>query len=162
MKFTELEYKGEKYQCRILSDSNGDELIIAPTSLLDKVYPFNEIKGDCFYPDEEAEAIDESIFYYETPKVLSDFTDKELLKEMIVANPDFFDIFCGDTYYQVEVQDADGNWNIPDALFSFQIFATEEDAKKWIQQNLSDVTVTRVQSYSIEDIEEPTLIVVEP
>lgn len=162
MKFTELEYKGEKYQCRVLADSEGNELIIAPTTLLDEVYPYNEQEGESFYPDDEAENVDNQVFYYETPKVLSSFNDTELLNELIESNPDFFEIFCGDDYYQVEVQDTDGNWDIPDALFSFQVFATKDDANNWISQNLPEGTVTRIQEYSSGDIEEPTLIIVEP
>lgn len=160
MKFTELEYKGETYKCRVLSDSDGDELIIAPTTLLDKVFPYNEEKGRCLYPDDEANATDDKVFYYETPRVLSEYSDKELLKEMIDVNPDFFEIFYGDTYYQVEVQGTDGEWGIPEQLFGFQVFATTDDAKKWVLKNLPEGVQIRVQEYSIDDIEEPTLILV--
>lgn len=61
---TEINYKGENYTCRIVKDSDGEELIIAGTSLLDELMPY-EITDVCNgFADKEAEEVDEEIFYY--------------------------------------------------------------------------------------------------
>ena len=39
MKTTNLEFDGKTYVCRIVNSNEGEELIIAPTSLLDALQP---------------------------------------------------------------------------------------------------------------------------
>ena len=38
---TEIIYKGESYTCRIVRSNDGEELIIAGTSLLDELIPYD-------------------------------------------------------------------------------------------------------------------------
>jgi len=87
---TEINYKGENYTCRIVKDSDGEELIIAGTSLLDELMPY-EITDVCNgFADKEAEEVDEEIFYYTNDSDLK-LPDKELIKILKESNPEWFD-----------------------------------------------------------------------
>ena len=87
---TEIIYKGESYTCRIVRSNDGEELIIAGTSLLDELLPF-EITDKCNgFADKEAEEVDEEIFYYTSDCDLK-LPDKELLAILKESNPEWFD-----------------------------------------------------------------------
>ena len=42
---TEINYKGKEYTCRIVRSNEGEELIIAGTSLLDVLMPYPATDG---------------------------------------------------------------------------------------------------------------------
>lgn len=87
---TEITYKGENYTCRIVNSNDGEELIIAGTSLPDELMPY-EITDKCNgFADKEAEEIDEEIFYYTSDCDLK-LPDKELLAILKESNPEWFD-----------------------------------------------------------------------
>lgn len=65
------------------------------------------------------------------------------------------------TYYQPELYFDDGTnigWNLPDELYSFQVFKTYEDAYNWLIQHDYDPDDAHINEYHDDDIEEPTFI----
>lgn len=87
---TEITYKGENYNCRIVKSNEGEELIIAGTSLLDALMSY-EITVKCNgFADKEAEKVDEEIFYYTSDSDLK-LPDKELIAILKESNPEWFD-----------------------------------------------------------------------
>ncbi len=87
---TEINYKGENYTCRIVKDNEGEELIIAGTSLLDELIPY-DITDECDgFADKEAEQVDEEIFFYTSDSDLK-LSDKELIEILKDSNPEWFD-----------------------------------------------------------------------
>ncbi|MDE6554008.1 MAG: hypothetical protein K2K98_13780 [Muribaculaceae bacterium] len=90
MIITEISYKGENYTCRIVMSNDGEELIIAGTSLLDELMPY-EITDECNgFADKEAEKVDDEIFYYTSDCDLK-LPDKELIEILKESNPEWFD-----------------------------------------------------------------------
>ena len=57
------------------------------------------------------------------------------------------------TYYQPE-----RNGELPEELWSFQAFKTEEDACSWLYQHGYDPDKWIIEEYRDDDIEEPTFI----
>ena len=57
------------------------------------------------------------------------------------------------TYYQPE-----RNGNIPQELWSFQVFKNEETAMDWLWQHGYDADEWNIVEYHDDDIEEPTFI----
>ncbi len=90
MKTMNLEFDGKTYICRIVNSNEGEELIIAPTSLLDALqpYPFGE-ENDGF-ASSEAVQIDEEIFFYTEDTNLT-LPDDELVAVLKESNPEWFD-----------------------------------------------------------------------
>ncbi len=87
---TENNYKGENFSCRIVKDKEGEELIIAGTSLLDELIPY-DITDECDgFADKEAEQVDEEIFFYTSDSDLK-LSDKELIEILKDSNPEWFD-----------------------------------------------------------------------
>lgn len=87
---TEITYKGKNYTCRIVKSNEGEELIIAGTSLLDELMPY-EITDKCNgFADKEAEEVDEEIFYYTSDCDLK-LPDMELITILKESNPEWFD-----------------------------------------------------------------------
>lgn len=52
---TEINYKGRDYTCSIVRSNEGEELIIAGTSLLDVLMPYPATDGSDGFADKEAE-----------------------------------------------------------------------------------------------------------
>ncbi len=90
MKAMNLEFDGKTYICRIVNSNEGEELIIAPTSLLDALqpYPFGE-ENDGFV-SREAVQIDEEVFFYTEDANLR-LSDDELVAVLKESNPEWFD-----------------------------------------------------------------------
>ena len=87
---TEINYKGKDYTCRIVNSNEGEELIIAGTSLLDVLMPDPMTDTSDGFADKEAEKIDEDIFFYTADNNLG-LPDDELIKELKKDNPEWFD-----------------------------------------------------------------------
>lgn len=87
---TEINYKGMDYTCRIVNSNEGEELIIAGTSLLDVLMPYPATYGSDGFADKEAEKIDEDIFFYTADSNLG-LPDDALIEELKEDNPEWFD-----------------------------------------------------------------------
>lgn len=86
---TEINYNGKDYTCRIVRSNEGEELIIAGTSLLDALMPYPATGGSDGFADKEAERVDEDIFFYTADSNLG-LPDDELIKELKENNPEWF------------------------------------------------------------------------
>ncbi len=66
------------------------------------------------------------------------------------------------TLYQPEWYHDDGTnidyGGVPDGLYSWQVFSTEEAAKEWLIDNDYDVNDFVIKKYTEEDIEDYTII----
>ena len=90
MKTTNLEFDGKNYICRVVNSNDGEELIIAPTSLLDALHPYPFGTENDGFVSEEAVQIDEKVFFYTDNTNLS-LSDDELVAELKESNPEWFD-----------------------------------------------------------------------
>lgn len=86
---TEVNYKGKTYTCRVVKSNEDEELIIAGTSLLAILMPYSIAEESDVFADNEAETVDEEIFFYTADQnlKLSDYKLVETLKE---DNPEWF------------------------------------------------------------------------
>lgn len=90
MRFQDYEFNGTTYKCRIVTDKDGDDLVIASTKFLDALQPGSfEDENDGFASKEAGNIYDE-IFYFtdDTNLQLSDEQLVEVLKE---DNGEWFD-----------------------------------------------------------------------
>ena len=90
METMDLEFDGTTYACRIVNSNDDEELIIAPTSLLDALRPHSFEEGNDGFVNEEAERIDENVFFY-TDDVDLKLPDCELVEILKESNPEWFD-----------------------------------------------------------------------
>jgi len=77
MKTNEIQFGGKSYVCRIVEANDGEELLIAPTTLLDALQPgsFNDENEGFFFTDERTLQLPEN----------------ELVAELKKDNPDWFE-----------------------------------------------------------------------
>lgn len=87
MKTMNLEFDGRVYVCRIVNSNEGDELVIAPTSLLDALHPHSFGDENDGFANDEAMRLDEEVFFYINDANLS-LSDDELVAELKVDNPE--------------------------------------------------------------------------
>lgn len=89
MNTTVIKFNGESYTCRIIADVDGTELVIAGTSLLDALHPGAYGSDNDGFASEEAQNIDESIFYYVSDVDL-ELPDAQLVEVLKDGNPECF------------------------------------------------------------------------
>ena len=90
MKTTNLEFDGTTYLCRVVNSNEGEELIIAPTSLLDALRPRPFGTENDGFASEEAVRLDEKVFFYTNDADLK-LPDDELVVELKESNAEWFD-----------------------------------------------------------------------
>ena len=78
MKTTEIQFDGKTYRCRIVESNEGEELLIAPTSLLDALQPGSHEDENEGFADDEAERLYDEIFYFTDERTLH-LPDNELV-----------------------------------------------------------------------------------
>ena len=84
-----ISFNGTDYKCRVV-EHNEEELVIAPTSLLDALQPNPATEEDEEFANEEASNIYDEIFYFTDEETL-ELSDEELVEELKEENPDFFE-----------------------------------------------------------------------
>lgn len=90
MKTKELQFDGTAYLCRVVESSEGEELLIGSTELLDALHPGSfEDENEGFASNEAVRLYDE-IFYFTDKKSL-ELPNDELIAELKESNPDWFD-----------------------------------------------------------------------
>lgn len=90
MKTTEIQFDGRTYRCRIVESIDWEELIIAPTSLLDALHPGSYEDENEGFAGDEAERLYDEIFYFTDERTLQ-LPDNELVAELKESNPDWFE-----------------------------------------------------------------------
>lgn len=90
MKTQNLQFGGNDYVCRVVKSNEGEELIIAPTSLLDALQPGSYEDENEGFANDEAERLYDEIFYFTDKKTLQ-LPDNELIAELKESNPDWFE-----------------------------------------------------------------------
>lgn len=90
MKTTEIQFEGKTYHCRIVESNEGEELLIAPTSLLDALHPGSYEDENEGFANDEAEKLYDEIFYFTDERTLQ-LPENELVAELKESNPDWFE-----------------------------------------------------------------------
>lgn len=90
MKTTEIQFEGKTFRCRIVESNEGEELLIAPTSLLDALHPGNYEDENEGFANDEAERLYDEIFYFTDERTLQ-LPENELVAELKESNPDWFE-----------------------------------------------------------------------
>lgn len=64
MKTNEIQFGGKSYVCRIVEANDGEELLIAPTTLLDALQPGSFNDENEGFASKEAESIYDEVFFF--------------------------------------------------------------------------------------------------
>ena len=83
MKTNEIQFGGKSYVCRIVEANDGEELLIAPTTLLDALRQTNVAMH-------EAGSIYDEVFFFTDERTLQ-LPENELVAELKKDNPDWFE-----------------------------------------------------------------------
>lgn len=90
MKTKEYFFGGNTYVCRIVQANNGEELVIAPTTLLDVIQSGsfeNESEG---FANKEAEYIYDEIFFFIDAGTLA-LPEEQFIEELKKDNREWFE-----------------------------------------------------------------------
>lgn len=90
MKTVDYFFNGTTYKCRIVVSNEGEELVIAPTTLLDELQPGSFEDENEGFACKEAETIYDEIFYFTDKQSLS-LPDAQLIEELKEDNSEWFD-----------------------------------------------------------------------
>lgn len=90
MKTEELKFNGTTYRCRIVKSNENEELLIAPTSLLDALQPGSFEDENEGFVSKEAEKLYDEVFYFTEVENLK-LPDDELIEVLKEDNPDWFE-----------------------------------------------------------------------
>lgn len=89
MNVVDFEFEGTSYQCRVVKDNSGDELIIGGTSFLDALHPGSFEDENEGFANTEASNIYDDIFYFTNDDDLQ-LKDEELITVLRKSNPEWF------------------------------------------------------------------------
>lgn len=89
MVVTDFEFGGTVYQCRIVKDNSGDDLIIGSTAFLDALQPGSFEDKDEGFASREASDIYDEIFFFCSEDELH-LPDEELISVLRKSNPEWF------------------------------------------------------------------------
>ena len=90
MKTNEIQFGGKSYVCRIVEANDGEELLIAPTTLLDALQPGSFNDENEGFASKEAESIYDEVFFFTDERTLQ-LPENELVAELKKDNPDWFE-----------------------------------------------------------------------
>ncbi len=89
MKTQEIQFGGNTYTCRLVNSKDGEELIIAPTTLLDALQPGSFEDEDEGFASLDAEELYDEIFFFTDEEILKR-PDNELIDDLKIDNPEWF------------------------------------------------------------------------
>ncbi len=89
MKTQKIQFGGSTYTCRLVNSKDGEELIIAPTTLLDALQPGSFEDENEGFASLDAEELYDEIFFF-TDKEILKRPDKELIDDLKKDNPEWF------------------------------------------------------------------------
>lgn len=90
MKTMEYHFNGNTYVCRIVQADNGEELVIAPTALLDAIQPGSFEDENEGFVNKEAEYIYDEIFFFTDAKTLA-LPEDQFIEELKKDNSEWFE-----------------------------------------------------------------------
>ncbi len=90
MRFQDYEFNGTTYKCRIVTDKDGSDLVIASTKFLDVLQPGDFEDENEGFASQEAEKIYDEIFYFTDEESLL-LPDAELVEVLKESNDEWFD-----------------------------------------------------------------------
>lgn len=90
MRTNEIQFGGKSYVCRIVEANDGEELLIAPTTLLDVLQSGSFDDENEGFASKEAESIYDEVFYFTDEKNIQ-LPENELIAELKESNPDWFE-----------------------------------------------------------------------
>ncbi len=90
MRTQEIQFDGNTYVCRIVKSSEGEDLLIGSTKLLDTLHPGSFEDENEGFAGKEAERLYDEIFFFTDNKTLR-LPDDELVAELKESNPEWFD-----------------------------------------------------------------------
>ena len=85
-----LSFSSKSYVCRIVEANDGEELLIAPTTLLDALQPGSFNDENEGFASKEAESIYDEVFFFTDERTLQ-LPENELVAELKKDNPDWFE-----------------------------------------------------------------------
>lgn len=89
MRFQDYEFNGTTYKCRIVTDKDGNNLVIASTKFLDVLQPGRFDDENEGFASEEAEDIYDEIFFFIDESSLK-LTDEQLVEVLKEDNEEWF------------------------------------------------------------------------
>lgn len=90
MRFQDYEFNGETYKCRIVTDKDGNDLVIAGTKFLDALHPGSFEDENEGFASKEAEDIYDEIFFFTDDSNLL-LTNEQLVEMLKEDNEEWFD-----------------------------------------------------------------------
>jgi hypothetical protein len=90
MKTKDYNFNGNTYLCRIVQANNGDELVIAPTTLLDVIQPGSFEDENDGFANKEAEYIYDEIFFFTDAETLA-LPEEQFIEELKKDNREWFE-----------------------------------------------------------------------
>lgn len=90
MKTKEYFFGGNTYVCRIVQANDGEELVIAPTALLDVIQPGSFEDENEGFANKEAEYIYDEIFFFTDAETLA-LPEEQFIEEMKKDNREWFE-----------------------------------------------------------------------
>lgn len=83
-------FGGNTYVCRIVQANDGEELVIAPTALLDVIQPGSFEDENEGFANKEAEYIYDEIFFFTDAETLA-LPEEQFIEEMKKDNREWFE-----------------------------------------------------------------------
>lgn len=90
MRTNEIQFGGKTYVCRIVEANDGEELLIAPTALLDALQPGSFNDENEGFASKDAENIYDKIFFFTDADTLQ-LPDEALVEELKRDNAEWFE-----------------------------------------------------------------------
>lgn len=88
-KTVSYKFEGKRYDCRIVKDKDGDELVIASTKFLDALQPGSFDDENDGFASKEAEMLYDNVFYFTDEDNLK-LSDRELIEILKQDNKEWF------------------------------------------------------------------------
>lgn len=90
MKTKEYHFDGSTYVCRIVQANDGEELVIAPTALLEVIQPGSIEDENEGFANKEAEYIYDEIFFFTDAETLA-LPEEQFIEELKKDNRGWFE-----------------------------------------------------------------------
>lgn len=89
-KVEEITFEGNVYECRVVRDKDGNDLLIGSYGLNDALHPGEWEDENEGFASKEASDIYDEIFYFMSESDLRYLSDDKLIEELKESNPEWF------------------------------------------------------------------------